>query len=721
MTSGPPGPRADPLLALRAARELGPPALARFLIYRAGLHSGWIARRTAPFDWDERPLAGWLRPGVPSDPSAYAAYRARAQAPRFFFPPGDSPPLAPDRTLAEAEEILAGRFRLFGGPPRPLGFPPDWHAYAPLEGRPRRAPPPSDLHWAAYDFDELPEDVKLIWEPSRFAWIYPLAGAYRLTGQARYAEGLLDLIDSWRRANPPQRGLNWASGQEAALRVLALSYALHALAPALSAQPARLAGMVQSLAVNAARIPPTLIYARALANNHLISEAAGLFTAGLLFPELRAAPAWLRLGRRTLVQGLIGQIGPDGGHCQHSVNYLRMVLQAGLWCARLGEVNGRPLAPAALGALQRAAALLHALTDPQTGQAPNLGPNDGGQAFWLSARPFDDQRPTLQLAAALVGAPPLPAGEWDDLCACLGLSPPHAAPAPAPLDFPSAGVYWLRGGEARAALRCARFRSRPGHSDQLHLDLWRRGRNWARDPGSYLYNAAPPWEHALAEARFHNTLRVDGREPMRRAGRFLWLDWAQAEWLGRWRSLDGVLELVLAQHRGYRRLGVVHRRAVVRAGSDRWLVVDELIGRGPARAQLTWHLPDHPTPALDALRLSLPDADGGLELSVAAHTPAAPQLALYRAGELAAGAQLAEASPAWGWHAPTYAARTPALTLAVEAGGPLPLRLLTGFNFGAPPAVELVLVWAEPGAAAGPLHSIEYDRRVLTPSTPGGA
>ena len=80
-----------------------------------------------------------------------------------------------------------------------------------------------------------------------------------------------------------------------------------------------------------------------------------------------------------------------------------------------------------------------------------------------------------------------------------------------------------------ATIRVARFHSRPAHADQLHLDLWWRGINLAQDPGTYLYNSAPPWENSLTSALVHNTVTVDGQEFMLRAGRFLYLDWAQGK------------------------------------------------------------------------------------------------------------------------------------------------------------------------------------------------
>ena len=58
----------------------------------------------------------------------------------------------------------------------------------------------------------------------------------------------------------------------------------------------------------AERIPPTLGYARAQNNNHLLSEAAALYTAAAVLPEHPGAARWRRLGWRWLQAGLDEQI-----------------------------------------------------------------------------------------------------------------------------------------------------------------------------------------------------------------------------------------------------------------------------------------------------------------------------------------------------------------------------------------------------------------------------
>ncbi len=667
----------SPLDGLRAARALGWRTVWHFLRYQTALRSGWIRRRT--------PLGPWPEESAGS-------VGAHTSGGRFFFG-GDGRPAAPRapwaeeaqrQALAEAEAVLRGRFRMFGLHQVELGFPPVWNAFPPLPGG-GDGEVPADRHWTEYRLDELPGDVKLLWELSRFSWVYGLARAYLWSGEPRFAEGFWRLLENWRAANRPNCGPQWISAQEVAFRLLALTFARFAFAPWLSEQPNRVTTVKGTIAAHAARIPPTLSYALAQNNNHLLAEAVGLYTAGAVFPELENAGEWREGGRRWLERGLERQIYPDGGYVQHSINYQRLALELGLWGARLAERNGEPLADRSLEALRKSAQLLRALTEPATGRTPNFGPNDGAQLLPLSACAFEDYRPALQAAAAALGSVPgWKDGPWNETLSWLGLAEPEApASESQPRTFAQAGLELLGGGKTRGILRTAEFSWRPGHQDQLHLDMWHGERNLARDAGTFLYNGQPPWDNRLADAAVHNGPIVDGGEPMRRVTRFLWLDWSRARVTGRRRSEDGRLEVVTAEHDGYRRRGVQQRRIVIRAGDRRWTVIDDAYGAGEHTVLVAWLLPDGEFEMMqDGLVVNVEDEKVQLKVSPG-------RAALYREGARVGGEPPHFERPQWGWYSPTYALREPSLHWIPWTEGALPLRMRTDWAVGDAAPVEI--------------------------------
>ena len=103
-----------------------------------------------------------------------------------------------------------------------------------------------------------------------------------------------------------------------------------------------------------------------------------------------------------------------------------------------------------------------------------------------------------------------------------------------------------------------------------------------------------PWENSLTSAFVHNTVTLDGQEFMLRAGRFLYLDWAQARIDNHLTKTESGIATMTAAHMGYRKIGVNHSRQVTAHSDGHWEVIDRLEG-APApihTARLHWLLPD---------------------------------------------------------------------------------------------------------------------------------
>ena len=208
------------------------------------------------------------------------------------------------------------------------------------------------------------------------------------------------------------------NGQEVAIRLMALVWAGQVFETAAASSAERRARLAQSVAAHAARIPPTLLYARAQNNNHLVTEAAGLYTAGLALPDHPQASRWRALGWRWLNWAFQHQIGGYGEYIQHSTNYHRVMLQAALWVDAIKDVDWPRLTLQSLG---RATHWLFSMLDPASGRTPNLGANDGALILPLSVTPFNDFRPTVQAAARAFLRFQMPGGVWDEMSLWLGL------------------------------------------------------------------------------------------------------------------------------------------------------------------------------------------------------------------------------------------------------------------------------------------------------------
>lgn len=550
---------------------LGPANLARVGLYRLGLRFGW-----------------------------HPVLRLSAEAARGpFFTGARQAPAGAVPLTSWHESGLWFSYHSFA-----LKGPPDWHANPFRPGARARA----DLPWHQLpDFNPVLGDIKTVWEASRFDWVIAMA-TRAAAGETAELDRLNHWLADWSAKNPPYLGVNWKCGQEASIRVMHLATA----ALVLGTTTGPTVGLRDLVRLHLRRIAPTMSYAIGQANNHGTSEAAALFVGGSWLADAEGQD-WAAIGRHWLEERAKSLIAPDGTFSQYSTVYHRVMLNSYALAEAWRQRHDLPDFSAGLrGRLAAAISWLAALTDPTSGDAPNLGANDGAQLLQLSEGKFRDFRPALQLAAALfcnaraVAEP----GAWDQPALWLGVPSATAKlPAPVSRSLGDGGLHLLRCGSALAMLRYPRFRFRPGHADALHLDLWLNGCNLLRDSGTFSY--ADPAGIELAGTAAHNTVTFDGRDQMPRLGRFLFGRWLRAR---RVEPVQDTLAGVTAAA-GYRDyVGACHHRQVTLSGTG-LICMDELSGRF-AHAILRWRL------APSAWRLEDETlTDGHIRLRITADIP----------------------------------------------------------------------------------------------------
>jgi hypothetical protein len=646
-------------LGLSVSRQLGFRPTVYYALYQLGLKSGyWRMKTPAPKETGQ-PLIIQPQSKPHRGPLTMPTQQQLAD---LLVDNGAS-------LLVEANEIESGKYRPFGGELKTLELCPA----SPLE------------HWTYYESHGYGEnDIKDIWDPARFAWVYPLGRAYLFTGDERYPQVFWAHLKAFLAGNPLNMGPNWISGQEVALRIMAFSFARQVFAASPSSTPENIHLLDTAIAMHARRIPPTMIYARAQNNNHLIIESVGLYTAGIALPDYPLSADWRRLGWSCLNEALQTQISPDGTYIQHSANYHRLMLHAALWARMLAAQHGDAFTNQSRQRLVMASRWLLAQLDPTSGLLPNLGHNDGSNILPLASGGISDYRPVAQAAGlAFLEEPYLPAGPWDELSLWLGL-PVTNNPPSHPTRPNSPAVLRLDRYQTWGTLRAVEFNSRPAHADQLHVELWWKGVNIAMDPGTYRYTAPQPWDNALVHTAVHNTIMVDDSDQMRRAGRFLWLDWAQAIQI----VTGDEATTLTAEHYGYKKLGMIHRRALCGIDDLHWQVQDYLftnrIQNSRHTCSLHWLLPDWPW-QWDGPSLLIDSPKGTVSLTVNLDIETCNRqikvsnTCLVRAGVTVEGKCTNYSNH--GWFSPTYGVKIPALSYIIEFEGPLPLSVISDWQF----------------------------------------
>ncbi|MDP2138580.1 MAG: heparinase II/III family protein [Candidatus Didemnitutus sp.] len=578
----------------------------------------------------------------------------------------------------EAEAILKGEFQLFSHRVVKAGFPPDWHRNQSTAGGGRRTEGggqraegerqmsdvrrrSSELHWSEIS-DFGGGDIKGVWELSRFAWAFALARAYARTGDARFTEEFWQLFADWCRHNPPNTGPNWMCGQEATFRLMAVIFAAERLGVPVEQREL----LARFVVATGRRINANLDYALSQKNNHGVSECVGLITTALLLPEHGQSAGWLSRGLRELREQLAELVYEDGGFSQHSLIYHRVLLHDLCWCRHRLEMAGQG-SPAWLDAAgKRALVFLMTVTDPVTGQAPLYGSNDGANVLPLAEAGFLDMRPVIQMAAAVFRDELLlPPGPWDEAAAWLksewNTLPRVPWPVtPARWHAAEAGCFQIINGRDRLFLRCpTRFRHRPAQADMLHADIWHGGRPIAHDGGSFSYNSTERFT-VLGTAGEHNVLTVDGREPLKKFSRFLYLPWPAGQ------AGESGPSAFRASHDGYTGVGIKWTREVSRSAQGAGFAVrDKVTGAAGRTLRWHWRLADLPWEMKgQAGRVET------LDYRVGWTGPANARSSLLRADE----------ATARGWWSPYYGSVEPAVSLLIEMEASGDVELVTEFS-----------------------------------------
>ena len=629
--------------------------------------TGLLKYRFPTSDWGELALESFI------DRSTIKRNWREILCPDRFFPVADvcrffSGKNASGQLIIErADNVTNGRFKYFSRLDVRHGLPVNWHLN-PFTG----AEWPKDVHWCDIDyFVKENGDIKCAWEISRFSWAYDLVRAYAVTNDEKYVRTFWELLESWLADNQPNQGVNWVSGQECGLRIMAWCFALFAFLGSKASTEDRIERLLLAIAVHAERVEKFISHAIRQKTSHAMTEAAGLYTAGTLFPFFRSASRWRALGRKILEREGLRQIYEDGSYVQHSMNYHRLMLHTYLWCLRLAEINGESFSEKLKERLLNATEFLYQMQDETTGRVPNYGANDGALVLPLSNCDYLDYRPVIQSCWYLLKRQKLyERGQWDeDMVWFFGPDALNASKLNkqrTSCSFQAGGYYTLRAKSSWGMIRCQTYRDRVVHVDPLHLDVWANGINLLRDCGTYKYFAPdePELELYFKSIWAHNTVTIDDRLPVRLVSRFIYLPWPKAE-LNRFKQGRDIIEWE-GRSLAYDRdpWNVIHsRRVMSNPEGTRWEITDVLTGNGSHKVELRWHLPaeaDVVVRESESVQVRLVD---GWLLEVTAHDTIK--------------ARIIESGENGGWESLYYSHKQPLHTLSVVVETDLPMKFAT--------------------------------------------
>ena len=450
------------------------------------------------------------------------------------------------------------------------------------------------LHWSKHpDFNPELGDIKMVWEASRFDWLPKLAWDYK-NGNNKALSQIEHWLQNWIKENPVNQGINWKCGQEASFRCLNLMLALVIIDSNFKSPTPTVRFFLYH---HLKRISLTLRYAMAQDNNHGTSEASSLFVVGHylgLYGNERQkikGEKWAKQGRYWLENRAKRLIMKDGSFSQNSVVYHRLLLDT----LSITELFRRKLkAPVVFSDLfykraKLAALWLYIMTDKKSGDAPNIGANDGAYLFNLDNSPYRDFRPSIQLSCALFDKSSAYSSTQHPLMKVFSKyledRSKQKTKNKKAILFDSGGYLKLsREKNSFAIMRLPIYRFRPSDADALHVDIWHNGLNILRDAGTYSYNTSEQYLNYFPGTQSHNTIVFDKHDQMPRLGRFLFGDWLQSKAS----FLDKKNKNAIST---YTDSWNVNHKRFIQATTQGWIIEDEFFGFEKS-ALLHWNLPE---------------------------------------------------------------------------------------------------------------------------------
>jgi hypothetical protein len=393
-----------------------------------------------------------------------------------------------NRIIAAAEQIISDRYPVFNLGFISYGDPPRWN-YDPIH----KITAPECFYGDIDYLDPLVVgDSKIVWEISRFQFVYDLGQAYLLTGNEKDRD---------------YHGVNFCSALESAFRIHALAWGIWFFKGS-SSLTNECAGDLYGLIYTCADFIRHHLSIYFSPNTHLFGEAYALMLAGILFSEFRDAHTWQQLGHDTFLAELDRQFTVDGMHAELSTAYHGYAVEFLLSLVALCRQRNLSLEPRFHERLKQGFDVLTTLQRPD-GTWPHIGDEDGGRLFFLSRVPASDFRPLLDACRALLSL-----GTTSKFVDSFWFGGETASVSPVRSTVAEssrlvdAGIIVSRSKAGMySRLQCGRFGygdSPHSHADMLHLDISVGADNFIVDPGTYAYTADLDKRNRYRSTAAHN-------------------------------------------------------------------------------------------------------------------------------------------------------------------------------------------------------------------------
>lgn len=425
--------------------------------------------------------------------------------------------------------------------------------------------------------------AKCVWEINRLQFLTGVCANYKTSGKEEDLILFMRIIRSWAIQNPYLIGINWYSNIEINLRLITWFLCWEIL----DADEMVLSNKEFKEFVGKEWLPlikKHCVYSYenpskySSANNHLISEYAGLFIASSKW-KFSESEKWFRYSRRGLEKEIIRQHSKKGVNKEEAAEYIQFVTDFFLLAFIIGEKINKSFSAKYKDRLYKIFCYIYDLLDCN-GNFPKYGDEDDGKCYIIDFdNRFNNFKSLLTSGAILFNNSLFKSkGNGFDmknqfLFGENAKSFLDSLPVSSKIEnsrFYSKEGHFIFRKRENAEEIYMHFDSAPlgflsiaahGHADALSFILNVDGHPVFTDSGTFTYHTDPVWRSYFTGTLAHNTIRLNGKDQASSGGPTLWIRKYQTRVLDI--DLNGNFEHVKATHDGYEKDGIQHIRDIV--------------------------------------------------------------------------------------------------------------------------------------------------------------
>jgi hypothetical protein len=474
---------------------------------------------------------------------------------------------------------------------------------------------------------------------------------------------------SWIAANPYLIGINWYSNIEINIRLINWFFCWDILnVPKLITESPDFAAFVEHDWLPIIYLHCQYSYRNpsrySSANNHLISEYAGLFVASSVW-RFKEARKWNKYSKKGLEEEIIKQHSDGGVNREEAAEYIQFITDFLLIAFLVGENTDNHFSDNYRKLLERIFDYIYQFTDREV-NFPKYGDEDDGRVILLEPS-HDNNFKSLMTSASVIFLDPkykVKSGKFDIKNQLMfGDEGRKLYNALEKKDtilntcfYKNEGHYILRDHHRENEIY-VHFDAAPlgylsiaahGHADALSFILHINGQEVLVDPGTYTYHTDPEFRKYFVGTLAHNTIRINHQDQALLGGPTMWLKHFDIDLIHA--SKSNRSDRIIASHNGYKNLGVIHTRDFFFRKDTFEIIITDTIELGK-RQELFIEFPLHLHPSIhsnyDRGNYGLFDANNYRLLDICLDSKFESEI------------QIAKTTPVIGWYSKSFYQKEP--------------------------------------------------------------